>query len=67
MVRRRVQKQARKKATAEGPLEKPAGGLVALGVPGRVLLVAISVSGFAGGAALTHCRNGGIERNSTQD
>lgn len=40
-------------STANGLLEKVVQGLVALGVPGLILLVAVATSGFAGGAALT--------------
>jgi hypothetical protein len=39
--------------TADGLLERVVSGLVGLGVPGLVLLVAIGVSGFAGAAAIT--------------
>jgi hypothetical protein len=40
-------------STTDGLLEKAVRGLVALGVPGIVLLVAVATSGFAGAAALT--------------
>jgi hypothetical protein len=39
--------------SADGLLEKVVRGLVALGVPGLVLLVGTAVSGYAGAAAIT--------------
>jgi hypothetical protein len=39
--------------SADGLLDKVVRGLVALGVPGLVLLVATAVSGYAGAAAIT--------------
>jgi hypothetical protein len=38
---------------ANGLLEKAVTGLVALGIPGLILLVAVATSGFAGAAAIT--------------
>jgi hypothetical protein len=41
------------KSSGEGLFQRAVEGLVALGVPGLVLLVAVATSGFAGAAALT--------------
>ncbi len=39
--------------SADGLLERVVQGLVALGIPGLILLVAVATSGFAGAAAIT--------------
>ncbi len=39
--------------SASGLLEKSVKGLVALGIPGLILLVAMATSGYAGAAAMT--------------
>jgi hypothetical protein len=49
----KITEQERPDSTTDGLLEKVVQGLVALGIPGLVLLVAVATSGFAGAAALT--------------
>src|ERR1039458_10138998 len=45
--------EADAKSNGDGLFQMAVEGLVALGVPGLVLLIAVSVSGLAGAAALT--------------
>ena len=45
--------EANAKSNGDGLFQMAVEGLVALGVPGLVLLIAVSVSGLAGAAALT--------------
>lgn len=49
----RIAEQEKPGSTANGLLEKVVQGMVALGIPGLILLVAVATSGFAGAAALT--------------
>jgi hypothetical protein len=49
----KITEQEKLDSTTDGLLERVVQGLVALGIPGLVLLVAVATSGFAGAAALT--------------